>query len=258
VTLKANTENLGEISLDRFGPQLAAVIAATVGGKSPGREKEGRATQGYHLYGHGWGGIVILDAAQKGLLPPGVRSVTLASVPGSTKGWVRDRIALIDTLSPTTKAALLGGDGQFPPSSDFTAALDVYTEKYFCHRAVEAGCLKVTLDNFGVQGWSALTGGRYFSEGGELKGWHADPVGLERYLQGIPVMLMRGEDDEISPQSLGELETALAASHVERTVDLRNAASCQHIDNWEPHLEQVKAFQDRAEGKKDNYDDDDS
>ena len=247
LTLKANTGNVCDVSLDRFGPQLAAVHAATVGNIPTGTDRPMQG--GYHVYGHGWGGIAILEAAQKGQLPRGVRSVTLASVPGSNSGWIRDRVDHVDSLAPPLKNALLGGDGQFPPSPEFTAALDQYTEKYVCHRVTQAGCLQVTFDNFGVQGWDAMTGGRYFSEGGELKGWKADPVGLERYLEGIPVMLMRGEDDEISAESLGELETALAASQVVRAMDLRNAASCQHIDNWEPHLEQVKAFHDRAEGK---------
>ncbi|CAG9462099.1 unnamed protein product [Pedinophyceae sp. YPF-701] len=197
----------------------------------------------YHVYAAGpWGGIVALSAAASGRIP-GAASLVLASPVRSYAGLVRDRTAALAALEDAGARAALR-DGADGPAA--AAAMEKYNLKYFS-RKNSAGCLAVARNGFGADVSAVLMGGKYFEAAGALAGWEADAAELQR-IKGLPTLLTRGEFDEVSRGSVAALRDE-ALPWAEVAPDLPGAATCQHIDNWEPHLETVQAFVERVEGK---------
>jgi pimeloyl-ACP methyl ester carboxylesterase len=73
--------------------------------------------------------------------------------------------------------------------------------------------------------------------GGALKNWSAED-GAAAVQQ--PVLLLRGEDEELSEEAFAELQRLLPLPAT--VARFAGAASYVHIDAWEPYLETLNSF----------------
>jgi pimeloyl-ACP methyl ester carboxylesterase len=76
-----------------------------------------------------------------------------------------------------------------------------------------------------------------------LAGWDVAP--LLPQLQEVPVLVARGEFDEVGMETAQQLAESLAQGSL---VTLAGAGSYMHIDNWEKHLLQLEEHMCKAEG----------
>jgi hypothetical protein len=106
------------------------------------------------------------------------------------------------------------------------------------------GCGAVALRQRSRVLYAALAGGRYFSPAGALGSWSAAP--LAAALRDTPVLVTRGQHDEVSEASVA----ALAASFEAGTAApaLGGSGAWQHVDAWEQHLTAVERHICAAEG----------
>ncbi|WIA19024.1 hypothetical protein OEZ85_003685 [Tetradesmus obliquus] len=79
---------------------------------------------------------------------------------------------------------------------------------------------------------------------GVLAGWDAQGLGLSS-LQETPVLVTRGEFDEVSHASAQQLAGLLPNCQM---AEFAGAGSYQHIDAWEPHLTRIELHLCAAEG----------
>ncbi|KAF8064534.1 pip [Scenedesmus sp. PABB004] len=215
-----------------------------------------------HLYGQGAGGVLALSyAARAG----GVVSVTAASTPPSSAALAADRrAALAAALPPGGAAALLEADaagalggaglgGGAGLSPEAAAAWAAYNRARVCRfgpatAASPPGCARGALARRSPALFRALAGGRYFDAAGALAGWDAAALlagGGGGGLAALPVLVSRGEFDEVSPASARALAAALPGGSF---AEFAGSGAFQHIDAWEPHLTAVEEHMCAAEG----------
>lgn len=213
--------------------------------------REALGLEKVHLYGQGIGGMLALSyAASKQGAAGGVLSVTAASTASSYSQLVTDRRAALKGLGEAAEAALLAADDAGSSSSKEAAgALHQYTQQYVCRSpaataASPAGCARLAAQQRSRPVFDALAGGRYFSPAGVLAGWDAQGLGLSS-LQETPVLVTRGEFDEVSHASAQQLAGLLPNCQM---AEFAGAGSYQHIDAWEPHLTRIELHLCAAEG----------
>lgn len=206
-----------------------------------------------HLYGQGVGGMLALSyAAAKQGQAGGIMSVSVASIPNSYNQLIADRRNALKQLGQDVEQQLLAADeaGSLGGLDSSNAAWQQYVQQYVCRfpAAVASsplGCARSALQRRSQPVYQGLAGGRYFSAAGGLADW--DVEGLKPALQGLPVLVSRGESDEVSEASAKQLITGLPEGKV---ATFKGAASYVHIDNWEPHLTLVEESLCAAEGSK--------
>jgi pimeloyl-ACP methyl ester carboxylesterase len=210
--------------------------------------REALGLEKVHLYGQGTGGMLALSyAAQKQGTAGGILSVTAASTASSYSQLITDRRAGLRGLGNAAEAALLAADDVASSDAEAAAALQQYTQQYVCRLPAAtspAGCARVAAQQRSRPVFEALAGGRYFSAAGGLAGWDAQGLGLSS-LQEMPVLVTRGEFDEVAKSSAQQLAGLLSQGQL---VEFAGAGSYQHIDAWEPHLTQIEVHLCAAEG----------
>jgi hypothetical protein len=193
--------------------------------------------------------LALSYAAEKQGAAGGVLSVTAASTASSYNQLLTDRRAALKGLGDAAEAALLAADDVGSSSADAAATLQQYTQQYICRfpaatAASPAGCARVAAQQRSRPVFDALAGGRYFSSAGALAGWDAQGLGLSS-LQETPVLVTRGEFDEVSKGSAEQLVGLLPKGQL---AEFAGAGSYQHIDAWEPHLTRIEVHLCAAEG----------
>lgn len=202
-----------------------------------------------HLYGQGIGGMLALSYAAARQGPQGgVVSVTAASTPSSYARLVADRRAALAALGADVQDAVLTAEENGSSSSAAAAGLQQYDQQYICRfgKATPAslpGCVRTALQQRSRPVFAALAGGKYFAAAGALADWNAQS--LVAGLQRVPVLLTRGEFDEVSEATSQQLVDSLAKGQL---VSFAGSGSYQHIDVWEPHLTKVETHLCVAEG----------
>ena len=215
-----------------------------------------------HLYGQGpWGAALALEFAarnssgsssssssssssQAGLK---VASVTCTSCGPTYEAVIRDRVRAAEALGQQ-EAKLLLGQQAASSKEELRAVYQQYNQRYLQHSSGGGGgkvaaCLSNALRSRSMPVYQALAGGQTFREAGQLAGWEVAP--LLPQLEGVPVLIARGEFDEVSVETAQQLADSLAQG---RVVTLGGAGSYMHIDRWEEHLLQVEEHMCKAEG----------
>lgn len=159
------------------------------------------------------------------------------------------------SVSAAAGSADAVADSRQPTAAALRAARLRYLSEYVCRTpsALSApsasssalpGCGAVALRQRSRVLYAALAGGRYFSPAGALGSWSAAP--LAAALRDTPVLVTRGQHDEVSEASVA----ALAASFEAGTAApaLGGSGAWQHVDAWEQHLTAVERHICAAEG----------
>ncbi|BDA40775.1 Proline iminopeptidase [Coccomyxa sp. Obi] len=200
-----------------------------------GMVKRALGLKRHHVMGHGWGGMLALTALARSTAEEkeAVASLALASTPPSYQSLVQDRQRRARELSDELRDALLGE----APEDVRARALDQYRRRFVTCRP-DAGCLNVASAGQSTLVSTALCGPNQFKVGGLLKDWAvADLLPL---LVVPPTLVLRGEDEELSRESVDSLVQMLPADVSSKT--FQGAGSYAHIDAWESYLESLDTF----------------
>eukprot|EP00878_Enallax_costatus_P018501 GHUV01019477.1.p1 GENE.GHUV01019477.1~~GHUV01019477.1.p1 ORF type:complete len:203 (+),score=68.37 GHUV01019477.1:1137-1745(+) len=182
----------------------------------------------------------------------GIMSVSVASTPNSYQQLVADRQAALQRLGTEVEQQVLAADaaGSLAGLDSSNAAWQQYVQQYVCSfpaatARTPLGCARSALQRRSQPVYQGLTGSRYFLAAGGLADWDVDS--LKPALQDLPLLVSRGEADEVSEKSAKQLISGLPQS---KLATVKGSASYVHIDNWEPHLTLVEEHLCAAEGSK--------
>jgi len=191
---------------------------------------------GFHLIGHGWGGMLALEAASRPGGCPGLASISLISTPPSTAALTADRRACVARLPQDDKEALLDGE---PGTPRYEAALNEYRREFVNRQPRQ--CAETARSRTSKPVMQALVGPDWLSPGGQLAGWDATPA-----LGGIsvPTLVVRGEYDEVSQASSDKLIRGIKGA---RGLVCLDSGSYCHLDNPETALGELNDFMSAAD-----------
>lgn len=211
-----------DYSVDLFLEELGAV-------------KRALGLKRHHVVGHGWGGMLALTALARSTAEEkeAVASLALASTPPSYRALVQDRQRRARELPDELRDALLGE----APRDVRAGALDQYRRRVVTRRP-DAGCLNVASAGQSTLVSTALCGPNQFQVGGLLKDWVV--ADLLPSLVVPPTLVLRGENEELSRESVDGLVQLLPADITVKTFE--GAGSYAHIDAWESYLESLDTF----------------
>ncbi|CAL8466923.1 g6459 [Coccomyxa elongata] len=200
-----------------------------------GMVKRALGLKRHHVMGHGWGGMLALTALARSTAEDkdAVASLALASTPPSYQLLVQDRQRRVSELPDDLRGALLGKG----PEDVRAMALDQYRRRFVTRRP-DAGCLNVASAGQSTLVLTALCGPTQFEVGGLLKDWAV--ADLFPLLVVPPTLVLRGENEELSQESVDRLVQMLPADVTVKT--FQGAGSYAHIDAWEPYLESLDTF----------------
>jgi pimeloyl-ACP methyl ester carboxylesterase len=221
------------LTLELYLQQVAAVRAAL-------------DLQRCHLYGQGVGGMLALKHAASST---GIVSVSVGSVAPSYEQLAADRrAAAAQLLGAAGSQALFaadaagGGSGALlvskGSSGDAQAAWQQYSQQ--CVSRLPAagdaggGCVARALQQQSQPVFAALAGSRYFEAAGALARWSVGGGGSSvdaAALQDVPVLISRGEFDEVSAASAAQLASALPSSGG-KVLTCAGSGSFMHIGKW--------------------------
>jgi pimeloyl-ACP methyl ester carboxylesterase len=228
-----------------------------------------------HIVAHGWGCMLALDHVLGGNgFGNGVASLTLVSCPPSYKQLIEDRRLALDKMPDNFRQVLLDGDANgsggdnlsLAGKSLYASAWQEWTIRHESQKAAGACFAGLSIGGTGAgigarRGDAAtevgtksarkvfrdLTGGMYFTEGGSLAGWEADVNGrLGQISSKVPgTRVVRGENDALSEQSVGELVGGMTRSDMKSRVQftqVADAGSCVFLDKSADFLEATNEF----------------
>lgn len=203
-----------------------------------------------HIFGHGWGGALALNYAAQGVVK-GIASLTLSSTPSSYATLIADRRRCAVALGDALAAALLNEDNvrvyvsSSSSSDSYARAWLQYQQHYICrthNRPALPGCVQVAEGERSASVFESLCGGQMFTVNGQLAKWSA--ANLTGQLQDMPVLVTRGEYDEVSDENAKGLIVGLPKG---RIVTFAGAGSYTHIDAWEDFLTELEHHMSAAD-----------
>jgi pimeloyl-ACP methyl ester carboxylesterase len=247
----------------------------------------GLRNQPFHLLGHGWGGILALEAAARSGDQLRVKGIVAASTPASYSDLIAGRRAAARrALGEEGAAKLERADAALADAPSAAAATPdqaalqelkalataydgavvcralagggaVYdpTGAKACVAASRAARARPTLVAGSGAGAGAsgaalsrrLNGGRFFQEAGELQGWRAPALP-----EGVSVLATRGEFDEVPESSADALASSVSSPSMggglSRSRTFAGAGSFAHIDAWESYVTEVERWLSAVEG----------
>jgi len=224
---QAGSGSRPNISLGTAVEQLAAVRSAAGLG------------QQVHILGHGFGGMLALEALRRPEARTGVLSLTLVSTAPSTAALVADRLKCVESLPAAEAEELLRLDELGEAATSDAAAASAYLSR-FVNREPR-GCFTQSRAKRSPEVFDALQGRRLFSAAGEMSGW--DATGTLRDVD-LPTLAVRGDSDEVSMDTLDQLVAGMPRA---RGLVCPGSGSCCHLDNPEALLQEANDHMERAE-----------
>jgi proline iminopeptidase/L-proline amide hydrolase len=174
-------------TVERFVSEVDAIRAAL-------------GLQQLHLLGHSWGGTIALEYA--GRQPAGLKSVILQGPLISTKSWIADANALVQSMAPAERDALIEGERTGNRSSPAYRAATVSFYRQFNGRERPPAYIRAYAQRQPRTPstlYDDMWGPTEFSATGLLKDYDGEWL-LERI--DAPALFLCGEYDEARPSTV--------------------------------------------------------
>jgi len=175
--------------------------------------------------------------------PSGVVSVTLASPVISIETWVADTMALVETLSDSSRAAIIRHEAAGTTSSqEYQDASSEYWSKYVLGMEPPYPPeVESTIEAYSPIVYETMWGPSEFSPTGNLRDFDRSDVlsGLE-----IPVLLTAGRFDEARPETIERFARSAQNSEVRI---FENSAHVAMVTEPEAYIEALRGFLNEAE-----------
>ena len=192
---------------------------------------------GYHLLGHSWGGMLALELAVR--RPKGLRTIVIADAFASSAVYLTNVARLVDDLPAEARSAIeryetSGTTG----SQEYQKAMRVFFGRHVCRVTPVPDELRSTLTALGDDPtvYRAMAGLSEFRMTGTLRHWDiTDRLGLVE----VPVLLISGRHDEVTPRAVEQLRQGLASA---RWVIFEESSHMPHIEEHGRFIVTVAEF----------------
>lgn len=164
-------------------------------------------TDGYHVLGHSWGGMLALEHATR--RPRGLRSVIAVSAYGSSALFRQEVDALVAALPAETREAIERHEAAGTvESAEYQQAVRVFYREHVCRAKPVPAEVMLTLAAMGADStvYRAMVGPSEFTMTGSLRDW--DIIGRLAAVD-VPVLLLSGRHDEVTPAAVSQVREAL-------------------------------------------------
>jgi L-proline amide hydrolase len=192
---------------------------------------------GYHVLGHSWGGMLALELAAR--RPAALRSVIVASAFASSPVYQSELARQVRELPAEAAAAIERHDaGEAVDPAEYGRAVRAFYGRHVCRaRPLPAGLLRTmaALDQDSAV-YRAMAGASEFSMTGTLREWD---ISARLGLIEVPVLLLSGRHDEVTPRAVAGLADGLADS---RWVLFEESSHMAHIEQPDRFLQAVGEF----------------
>ncbi|MEC3975008.1 proline iminopeptidase-family hydrolase [Amycolatopsis sp. H20-H5] len=168
---------------------------------------------GYHVLGHSWGGMLALEHATR--RPRGLRSVIAFSAYGSSALFRTEVAALVAALPAETRAAIERHEAAGTVESDeYQQAVRVFYREHVCRTRPVPPEVVRTLTAMGQDStvYTAMAGPSEFTMTGSLRDWD---ITDRLAAVDVPVLLVSGRHDEVTPTAVSQLREALPSAEWE-------------------------------------------
>ncbi len=208
-------------TVERFTAELQEIVKAL----SLGR---------YHVLGHSWGAALAVSFALK--KPKGLASLILSDPYISTPQWEKDAKKLLNQLPKDMRKVL---EGKLNKSKEYKkASKEFYYRFVFRMKRLPTAIIK-SENKMNYDIYSYMWGSKEFKASGTLKDFDL----TDRLSEiKIPVLLLCGQYDETTPESLGYFNGLLPNP---RLKVFKNSA---HMPHWNEKEQYIKTVQDFLQG----------
>lgn len=197
---------------------------------------------GYHVLGHSWGGMLALELAAR--RPAGLRSAVVASAFASSATYSAQVTRLLAGLPVEDRETIARHEAAGTTDSpDYQEAVRAFYRRHVCRlRPVPHDLVKtlVSLDGDPTV-YRAMAGPSEFTLTGTLRDWD---ISARLGLVTVPVLVLSGRHDEVTPAAVAPLHEGLADS---RWVIFENSSHMAHLEEPDRFLDEVGAFLDQAD-----------
>jgi L-proline amide hydrolase len=190
----------------------------------------------YHVLGQSWGGMLALEHALG--RPDGLRSLVVSNSPASMAIRSSEAKRLRSMLPPEVQDALARHEqAGTTDSAEYEDAVRSYYERHLC-RIPFPDCLQRTFDQMAADPtvYRTMNGPSEFHVIGSLRDWNVTP---RLHDIRLPVLVITGEHDEATPNTVRPLVQALPNSRWEL---IGNASHTPHLEQPERYLGLVEGF----------------
>lgn len=192
---------------------------------------------GYHVLGHSWGGMLALEHATR--RPRGLRSLTAVSAYGSSALFRQEVSAVVATLPAETRDAIERHEAAGTVESDeYQQAVRVFYRSHVCRAKPVPEEVMRTLVAMGQDPtvYTAMVGPSEFTMTGSLRDWD---ITDRLSAVDVPVLLISGCHDEVTPAVVSHLRDALPGAEWELFEDSSHMA---HVEEPARFRRTVAAF----------------
>jgi L-proline amide hydrolase len=199
-------------------------------------------SDGYHLYGQSWGGMLALEHAFTH--PSGLKSLVLANTLASTALWVSEAERLVADLPQDVQDTLARHEAAGTTESDeYTEAMLVFYARHLCRIDPFPDDLMQTFMSLqeDPRVYNAMWGPSEFTCTGSLGTWDVTSRLSEI---DVPTLILSGRHDEATPAVVQPLHDGIAGSE---WVVLENSSHSSHVEEKELTHQLVSEFLARVE-----------
>ncbi len=218
-------------TVDLFKRELATLV-----------EHLGYAQLGYHVVGHGWGGMLAMEHALE--QPRGLRSITVADAPASIGLWVEEADRLRALLPRAAQQTLLRHEADGTASDPaYRAAVQAFHNRHVCRldpwpRDVMRTLALIDEDPTVSE---AMNGPRELRVTGTIRHW--DISARLREID-VPALLVSGRYDRATPRIVGEMQLRIPRA---QWVLFEQSSHMPHVEEAAHFLEVVGGFLGRVD-----------
>ena len=196
----------------------------------------------YHVLGQSWGGMLaLLHGLER---PSGLLSLVAADSPASAADFAAGANELLDRMDPAIVETVRAGERSGETSTpEFTAAVMEFYRRHLCR--VDPWPDEVNRSFAALEEdptvYGTMNGPTEFTVVGTIRDFDITPRLGEIE---VPVLLISGEYDEVTPSVVGKVHEKLRDSQWELFAD---SSHMPHVEEHERFLEVVEAFFQRVE-----------
>jgi L-proline amide hydrolase len=200
-------------------------------------------SDGYHLLGHSWGGMLALELAAS--RPKGLRSIVAADAFASSACHAAQVARLVDQLPTETRSAIERHEAAgTTASAEYQEAVRVFYRKHVCRTTPIPDEVRSTLAALGDDPtvYQTMAGSSEFRLTGTLREWDI----IDRlHLIRVPVLVVSGRHDEVAPGAVEQLWRGLASA---RWVIFEESSHMPHIEEHSRFIATVAEFLRQNDG----------
>jgi L-proline amide hydrolase len=162
---------------------------------------------GFHLLGHSWGGMLALELAVR--RPPGLQSIVIADAFASARAYQEGVTGLLADMPEDIRSAIDRHEAAGTTGSpEYQQAMRAFYRRHVCRATPVPDEVRQSMAALQADStvYNAMMGASEFCMDGTLRNW---TITDRLHLVEVPVLLVSGRYDEVTPHAVEELRSAL-------------------------------------------------